>query len=179
MPREWEEYERGEEIKSMGQVATANLKAILEANSADNVAQLNRYAYKYTDCGASVGVLIHRGLDSEWIYDSDALRNLKPDDFIMALSVNSIVEGVDEGTDSHIVDLFDEAFETPEMAADAYARALEEVEKEAADIWNDTHGCETCAKHWNETIETELEGDDGVTPVWVDCPDCGGQGSAF
>jgi hypothetical protein len=182
MPMEWEEYERGEEIKAMGEVAAANLKAILEAHGQDDVASLNRSAYKYTDCGASVGALVYRGEDNsgEWVYGQQALGELKPDDAIMALSVSSIVEGVDQETDTHVIDLFDEAFETPEMAAAAYGAALDAVEKEAASIWNESHGCPTCAAHWRENgAEGCGEGDDGVTPIWDECPDCGGSGSVI
>jgi hypothetical protein len=173
------DYERDEEFKAMGQAAAENLKAILGEH--ENVASLARSAYKYTDCGASLGVLLYAGEDNpgKWVY-GDELRNLKPDDFITALSVSSIVEGVDRTTETRIVDLFSDAFETPEMAAKAYETALQAVEDEASEIWNDTHGCPTCAKHFGNCGEFgPFEGDDGITPVWDECPDCKGSGSVI
>jgi hypothetical protein len=177
------EYERGEELKAMGQAAAENLKAILSQHSADNVADLARNAYKYTDCGASVSALLYAGEDNpgKWVY-GDSLRELKADDFITALSVSSMIEGVDQATATIIIDLFDESFETADMAAAAYGAALDATEKAASDIWNETHGCPTCAKHFGNVgangIES-CEGDDGVTPVWDKCPDCGGHGSVI
>jgi hypothetical protein len=50
-------------------------------------------------------------------------------------------------------------------------------------IWNETHGCRTCAKHW--IAEGALYEDFGPTlevgdcPVWSDCPDCHGDGEVF
>jgi hypothetical protein len=43
---------------------------------------------------------------------------------------------------------------------------LDEVEKDVDFIWNETHGCETCAKHFGINLDGEL------SPVWADCPDC-------
>jgi hypothetical protein len=173
--REYEEYERGEEFKAMGNHATECLRAILAAHDADSLARLARSAYKYTDCGASIGVMVYAGEDNpgRWVYGEN-LRDIKPDDFVCALSVSSIVEGCDSGTSTHIVDLFNEAFETPEHAAQAYAAALDAIDEEARGIWDDTHGCPTCAKHFGEG-----EGDDGMTRVWDECPDCKGEGSVI
>jgi hypothetical protein len=183
MARDYEDYERGEELKAMGENALANLRAILANSSADNVADLARGVYKYTDCGAMLGALLYRGEDNpgQWVYGTD-LRTIAPDEFITALSVSSIVEGVEQTTETHIIDLFDDAFESPEQCAQAYSSALQSVEDEASAIWNESHGCPTCAKHFGNVasngIET-CEGDDGMTPVWSDCPDCGGNGSCI
>jgi hypothetical protein len=176
--REYEEYERAEELKAMGENALANLQAILADHSADNIGELARYAYKYSDCGACLGVLLYAGEDNpgRWVYGDD-IRKLT-DEFITALSVSSIVEGVEQTTDTHIVDLFDDKYETPEQCAKAYSAALQAVENEANEIWKQTHGCPTCAKHWGNAGEYgEIEGDDGMTPIWDECPDCNGHGS--
>jgi len=173
----YEEYERGEEMKAQGEVAQANLKAILDDHGCETVGQLARNAYKYTDCGAWLSVEVW-GYERSTIVHGDAVRDLPTDAPIIAIHVGSIVEGVDGGVDAHIVDLLDEAFEEPAMAAAAYNRALEEVEKEAEDIWNETHGCTTCAQHWRD--EGWLgggSGGDGVTRVWDECPACSGSGS--
>ncbi|SHG89180.1 hypothetical protein [Bradyrhizobium erythrophlei] len=173
------EYERGEELKAMGQAAQENLRAILEANDADNVGQLARKAYKYTDCGASVGALLYAGEDNpgSWVWGEDLSVE---GSFFTALSVTSIVEGVDQTTTTHVIDLLDEKFETPKQAAEAYGAALIAVEDEATTIWNDTHGCPTCATHFGNVASNGIEtckGDDGITPVWDKCPDCKGYGS--
>lgn len=179
--REYEDYERAEEFKAMGQAALENLNGILARHSAETVADLARNAYKYTDCGASVGALLYAGEDNpgKWVY-GDELRALKPDDFVTALSVSSIVEGVEQNTRTIIVDLFSEDYETPDQAADAWGAAVDAVEKEADEIWQQTHGCPTCAKHWGNCGEFgTIEGDDGMTPIWDKCPDCGGGGTVI
>jgi hypothetical protein len=179
--REYEEYERGEEFKAMGQAAKACLDAILADHGADTLSELARNLYKYSDCGAALGALVYAGEDNpgRWVY-GDELRNLKPDDFVCALSVSSIVEGVEQCTETHIVDLFDDKFETPEQANAAYGTAVEAVEAEADEIWKQTHGCPTCAKHYGNCGEFgPIEGNDGMTPIWDECPDCKGHGTVI
>mgnify|MGYP007025742624 CR=1 FL=1 len=71
--------------------------------------------------------------------------------------------------------------EEPEAFAERFYKAVKEVNDEANSIWNDTHGCKTCAKHWHgEGWETgeygRFEGNDGITPIWTDCPTCQGCG---
>ena len=87
------------------------------------------YGRHNTNCGAALGALIYAGEDNSgrWVYGS-GLRDLKPDDFVMVLSVSSIVEGIDQTTETHIVDLFDDSFETPDDAAKAYGAALQEIQ---------------------------------------------------
>jgi hypothetical protein len=172
----WEDYQRGEELKALGEIAQANLQAILDDHGCDNVGQLAHAAYKYTDCGVSLGVR----LDNDNAFYGSDLYALDPRAPIVALMVSSIVEGVDEGTSTVTINLLDEAFETTGFAVRAYDAALEQVEHEAEAIWRDTHGCPTCAKHFGNVASNgfeECEGDDGITPIWVDCPDCDGDGS--
>lgn len=144
----------------------ANLAAILEGHSALSVAQLNRYAGKYTDCGAWVGALV----DSKWLYDIE-LGRIMPRDVVTALRVGSIVEGVDQTTEVHEITLWDYA--KPDDALDAYNEALDAVEREAKEIWQTTHGCESCAEYFGIRY---IAGD---TPVWEKCPDCEGSGQAI
>lgn len=96
------------------------------------------------------------------------------DDYIR---VGSIVEGVDDGTQVH-------ELKWP-FTKDEFWNAVDNVEKEARDIWNSTHGCESCAKLWHEEDiyinewEQEFEGCDGMTPVHPQCKDCGGGGAVI
>lgn len=173
----WEEYQRGEELGSLGAVAAANLKAIFDDHGCETIGQLQRNAYKYTDCGAWLAVEVW-GYEQLTVVHGDAVRDLPKDAPITGIHVGSIVEGCDVGVEPICIDLLDEAFEEPAMAVAAYNAALEAVEKEADAIWMDTHGCATCAAHWKaEGWIHGAEGCDGITPVWEDCPDCDGDGA--
>ena len=97
------------------------------------MSRIKRSTYKCTDCGA-------------WVefYDS-------------GVSVGSIVEGVDHGTESHAL-LYPFEFEK-------FWEALEDVEAEAEEIWNSTHGCDDCYP--------EFEEDRSINP---ECKTCEGEG---
>tara|TARA_R100001082_G_C4243108_1_gene108216 strand:- start:156 stop:521 length:366 start_codon:yes stop_codon:yes gene_type:complete len=73
--------------------------------------------------------------------------------------VGSIVEGCDWGTETHELNY---PFEI-----DCFWKALELVEKEAEEIWKDTHGCEDCG---DECVDT------GYTPINPECKSCEGEG---
>jgi hypothetical protein len=75
------------------------------------------------------------------------------------IEVGSIVEGVDYGTDSHTVTY---PFELKE-----FYDALQLVEDEVSQIWNDTHGCEDCG------IEHPEYGSRMINP---ECKTCEGAG---
>ena len=170
---------------------------------ADSPFQLYRRVYKYSDCGAYLSVLINyvevlepSGLDdypheverSQWIH-SDELAKLgtwaEMDHrgvLVTGFLLGSIVEGVDQETGVYELEVR-QLDEEPKQFAERFYKALEDVEREAEFIWNQTHGCETCAKHWQVD---EYHGDaeftwglDGVTPVWKDCPDCNGYGAVI
>ena len=82
--------------------------------------------------------------------------------------VGSIIEGVDYDTKSHeLVFPFSE---------DSFWRALDDVEQEAADIWNDTHGCEDC---WDCTQVDEWgnECEFSQWPINPKCTNCDGGGT--
>lgn len=96
--------------------------------------QAIKSTYKYTDCGA-------------WLREVEG-----------GIQVGSIVEGVDQGTESHTL-LF--PFDIKE-----YWDALQKVEDEASRIWDETHGCEQCGD----------ENEFGYIPVNPDCPNCEGAG---
>lgn len=109
---------------------------------------------------------------------------------IRGISVSSIVEGVDAVTDTHIIDCTINSLETNMTADEAeqglhitlrrlFDAAVEAVDKEAGEIWDDTHGCDACAKLWADDsgITTEhLHDTWDAVPVWKDCPECGGAG---
>ena len=157
---------------------------------ADSPAELYRQVYKYSDCGAHLSVLIEYyktiepdgfndfsfdKLMHEWVHCGELhhLGTWKDLDekgvLVTAMMVGSIVEGVDQCAESIVV----EAHQLDEEPAEFYRRfyvALSEVERDAEAIWNETHGCETCAKHFGRDLDGEL------SPVWTDCPDCEANG---
>lgn len=168
---------------------------------AKGLGDLYRQTYKYTACGPwlsariqYIKVLEPDGFDEypheqeveEWV-NSDALYRLgswsdmdSQGVLVTALMVGSIVEGCDYGADEHELEV-KQLDEEPEQFAERFYKAVEEVNAEANFIWNDTHGCETCAKHWHDEnvlahTYGSFEGCDGKTPVWSDCPDCDGHG---
>jgi hypothetical protein len=150
------------------------------ANRYTNPADLFRSVYKYTDCGAQAGILveetIHAPTSSDpwaeaggtrWVYAARDLPGSWEDTSVLAVSVSSIVEGIDATTATHIVRVEDVNGETFDAAWNA---AIAAVEEEADDLWKDTHGCETCASHHGIDLSEE------PSPVWDECPDCGGHG---
>jgi hypothetical protein len=101
---------------------------------------------------------------------------------LRSLMVGSIVEGVDQCTDNYEVPCQPDRLENDELPEDGgdlantlkrmFDRAVEAVDIEAESIWHETHGCDTCAKHWGKE-----EGCDGDTNIWLDCPECHGHGA--
>jgi hypothetical protein len=162
----------------------ACLQAIISDNGGDDIEDVRRSAYKYTDCGAWVSVLTPTG----WVHSGTKVPEGVE---ILGLLVGSIVEGCDEGTSDYPV-IFD-GCETPEHAVERYNNALASVDGEADQIWKATHGCPTCALHWlqegiyedEKTRIDDWKGDDderwqvGATPIWDECPDCGGSGATI
>ena len=157
---------------------------------AESPAELYRQVYKHTDCGAYLSVQIQYfktlepdgfnefpfdKLVSEWVHCGELSRlgTWKDMDqqgvLVTTLLVGSIVEGVDEGTDNIEVKTKQLDEEPSEYRSRFYA-ALKEVEEQAESIWQDTHGCETCAKNF------EIDLDEEHSPVWTECPDCKGHG---
>jgi hypothetical protein len=165
---------------------------------ADSPAELYRQVYKYTSCGAYMSAQIQYfktiepdgfnefpfdQLVSEWVHCGE-LRRLgtwKEMDqqgvLVTALLVGSIVEGVDEGTDNIEVEA-KQLEETPSEYRSRFYVALQEVEQQADCIWNDTHGCESCAAHWTDQ-GLDIDDSGGIVPVYKYCPDCNGTGIAI
>ena len=155
-------------------------------------------AYKYTACGPMVGATIRYEEEADDVDASpngtggekvktlygDDLRNLgtwadmdRAGVIVIQLEVSSIVEGVEECTTTHYIDCDGLTFE-PEEIAKYFWDAVAAVDKEAHQIWQETHGCETCAAlAGNLSPSGEIiDGCDRATPVHKDCPDCGGAG---
>ncbi len=171
---------------------------------AKGLGDLYHQTYKYTACGPYLSakiqyikVLEPDGFDeypheqeiTEWFHSDDLYRLGTWSDMdaqgilVTALMVGSIVEGVDHGTDEHEIEA-KQLDEEPKQFAKRFFEAVEEVSAEANSIWNDTHGCETCAKHWHQEGLIEWgkggqNGNDGMTTIWKDCPACGGAGSVI
>lgn len=161
----------------------------------DGPGSLYRSTYKYTACGPSVGLFVVDTCEtgefrSGWHYCDDLYKlgtwegMDKRGLLITGICASSIVEGVEQTTDTIEIDaryeaLYERMIEADGDVARTLARlfddAVQEVDKQASDIWDATHGCETCQAHW----VTEGHGDgtiDGAVPVWSDCPDCEGAG---
>lgn len=124
-------------IMSETNLKITNLKEFLEARNfgETSLGQAKRSTYKYTACGAWLAA------DPEGI------------------TVGSIVEGVDEGTQTHTLDY--------PFTIDQFWSALKCVEDEADTIWKETHGCENCGEEDPCT---------GYTPINDECVSCKGEG---
>jgi len=113
-----------------------NIEDLAELLGAEaNEESMSRRVYKATDCGAWLVIDKDRG----------------------GIVVGSIVEGVEQCTENH-------GLKFP-FEAEAFWTALQDVEDEAGEIWNATHGCEHCGP--------EI---DGYTAIDPKCPHCGGAG---
>lgn len=174
--------------------------------------EVYRTTYKYTACGPSIGFCFRYWVEvppdgfNEWggekeetqwyycddLYELGTWKELADRGWLcLAISVSSIVEGVDQCVEGVEVPLTPDDLINLEIEADEgdlsrtvnrlFDAAVDEVNKEADAIWQATHGCETCAKHWAGNPEdwTEDEWQIGETNVWADCPDCGGDGTVF
>jgi hypothetical protein len=139
-----------------------------------NLAELYHYTYKFTDCGPSIGALVKdcEG-EAEWHYCED-LRQfpdfaemVKQGSAVLCLSVSSIVEGVDQECQTIIVNADPFGAVTAEELSKNFWKAVEEVDQEAQEIWNATHGCSYCFDY--------PEGD--LRPIDPECKLCGGCGT--
>ena len=126
---------------------------------ADSPAELYRQVYKYTACGAHLSVEIEYyktiGIDGftdfpavklvrEWVHCGE-LRKLgvwgdmdQQAVLVTAMMLGSIVEGVDQCTQSIVIEA-KQLDEEPEEFHKRFYAALDEVEAEAEFIWNETH----------------------------------------
>lgn len=152
-----------------------NGRLLLDYYGAENWGRFYVQAYRDSTCGVTVGVVFHS--HDRPVYCDD-LYKYGPDDWPIEVHVSSIVEGVDQTTSTRIIKL-----DSPECLP-AFDAALEAVDEEAGAIWDETHGCETCAKHWQQDPPDWEGWDDlryavGDTPIWAECPSCHGSGAVI
>ena len=159
--------------------------------------ELYRQVYKSTPCGPTIAMVIGYYVEPEPYldesgpagmgYGGDKKERLVNEDLrklgtwadldekgiiIHEIEVSSIVEGVDECTETTGIDDWPWSTSAPEELANSFWKAVDEVNKQALAIWDETHGCETCAKHWGME---EMD----ICPVWKDCPECEGGGTVI
>lgn len=151
--------------------------ALMLLDDYDGPYDMYRSLYKYTACGPSVGFQI----DGRWVYCSDLATygnwwQMKGHT-IQAMSIGSIVEGVEQCTNTYVLNAKDlrgkNKKPTRKSVSDAVFKAVAMVEQEADDIWKETHGCENCAK----MLEINFEEEAGNIPVHPECPVCHGAGA--
>jgi hypothetical protein len=106
---------------------------LLKAYGAENWGQFYRSIYRDTNCGASVGVLFH-GADKP-VY-CDRLYGYGKDSWPLQIYISSIVEGVEQTTDTYIVNLCEP------NAGKQLSKAIASVEEEADAIWVEAYGSE-------------------------------------
>ena len=115
---------------------------------------------------------------ARWVYGSDlhkfgTWRDMADKgQVIRALCVSSIVEGVDECTDTLTIENDPDEYD-PGAFSEEWSRIIEKTEKQASGIWDATHGCDGCEAHWISEGQAEFS---TGTPVWKECPDCDGEG---
>lgn len=133
------EYHEMQENAATGQMIAANLQAILDDHDCENVAQLYRTIYKYTDCGPWLSVQLH---DGTWRH-CDNLHGIDNGN-VRALKVGSIVEGSDAEVEADPIDLirFDEEG-GEQLAVTTFNAAVEWVNDEASALWDDANGDES------------------------------------
>jgi hypothetical protein len=155
---------------------------------AESLSELYRQVYKYSQCGAYMCATIeylevtgtcfddyHEQIVQKTL-EGDELRQLgtwqamdERGELVVSLAIGSIVEGVDYGTD----DIEIEAKQLNEESSEyrnRFYEALKEVEQQAEAIWQDTHGCKSCATNFGIDLDEEH------SPVWTECPNCKGNG---
>ena len=145
-----------------------------------------RMTYKYTDCGPSVGFLMSWEIEADdvdaspngtgggiqkFVYCDDLRKFGSWDDLdkngilITEISVSSIVEGVEQCTDTEFVDCDGLTFEPADIRKQ-FDDAVDAVDKQAIEIWKETHGCPDCFDY----------PEDEDHPIDPDCESCGGSG---
>lgn len=119
------------------------IKDIEQLMKAIGTNNLQKTVYKYTDCGA-------------WI-DTETEGQI---------TMGSIVEGVDQCTETYTL-IFGK------FTLNDFNKALDQIEDEAKQIWNETHGCDDCYP--------DLPQDDMWigNPVNPECKSCEGYGAVI
>lgn len=149
-----------EELEDKMEMEIQDLDDLLRIIGVTNLSALQKVIFKSTDCGASVQLLTSAELYSGGSpIDDDVMSDIHPEVEVIGVVLGSIVEGVDWGTEEYEL-LFP-------FTEKEFNSTLDDVESEANDIWNDTHGCDSCP----ENPET------GYHMIDSGCPECNGEGS--
>lgn len=134
---------------------TPSIQAILDhLHGGDDLYMFYRSIYKYTPCGPAIGFRIN----GEWKYCDDLPRHVGENDVVDAVSISSIVEGVDCEVPAHYCE--------GEFTTEYFWSQMDNVVAWADRIWDETHGCEDCG----------TEGELGYIAINPDCKHCGGNG---
>ena len=137
----WEHYIRDQddaaELAMLDDEARAIVAQALSEPLDTSWSRLTHSAYKYTSCGLS-------------LYHTDEVAG--------RVVISSIIEGIDQTTDSYALDW--------PFTAQQVEATIDRVEKEAKAIWDATHGCEDCGPE-------DMFGYRQVNPL---CPSCAGDG---
>jgi hypothetical protein len=103
------------------------------------------------------------------------------------IKVGSIVEGVEDCTESYSIfpdKVMSQSYfykyhrqkgegqVVTDYISKTFWELIGQVNKEAGEIWNRTHGCHKCAEHFNMNFTDNI----GAIAVWKDCPECDGEG---
>lgn len=143
------EYEKMQECAAIGQALAECVKAIMAEYDATLLSQLQRSAYKYTDCGASVGF---RLMDGTFIWNGyDRAQDPKCVADVEDICISSIVEGSDaevppvwlnllgiaDGSDQICERYSDET--VGKLAVRRWYDVLESVNDEACALWHEAN----------------------------------------
>lgn len=127
----------------------------------ENPWELGRSVYKYIDCGPWVSFVLQSG--DELYYDDIRNKDWKDIEPLKGLKVGSIIEGVDYETETIFVPA-----EPLSTLNKRFFEAITEVNNQAQEIWNETHGCNDCGEPDPET---------GYIHINPNCKTCGGEGA--
>ena len=163
---------------------------------AESLSELYRQVYKYSQCGAYMCATIEylevTGTCFDDYHEQIVQKNFGGDELqqlgtwqamdergelVVFLTLGSIVEGVDYGTDDIEIEA-KQLDEEPSEFRKRFDAALKEVEQQAQAIWQDTHGCESCQAYWTDQ-GIDLDDSGGLVPVYKYCPDCQGHGTSI
>ena len=158
-------------------VTAQDLQVALGEFAEEGPGQFSRGVYRHTDCGPFVGLRLTvpvQACPKGWVY-GDGLWSLgtwenmsertKGEPCVDYLGVGSIVEGIDAEVPT---------IEVPcrplRTLRRRFYRAVENVNTQAGELWNQTHGCEACGPEDPET---------GYRAINPACKACDGHGTVI